>query len=60
MKNKTVETQEAIDIVIHKLNSEESVVFLTDKSGDFTMALDDNAKSLLKTYYKTKKNKEGR
>lgn len=58
IKNKTIETQEAIDMIIHKLSCDETVVFLTDKSRDFTVVLDDNARSLLKTYYKTK-SKEG-
>lgn len=54
IKNKIVETQEAKDMIVHKLSCDEAVVFLSDKSGDFTVVLDDNARSLLKTYYKTK------
>lgn len=54
IKNKIVETQEAKDMIVHKLSCDEEVVFLSDKLGDFTVVLDDNARSLLKTYYKTK------
>lgn len=54
IKNKVVETQEGKDMIINKLSCDEAVVFLTDKSGDFAVVLDDNARNLLKTYYKTK------